>query len=246
MSNTNQAKAVLSTTITSDANAQISVVPKELQITPEQLNQVKDVFAGAPWLKEVAALANLSTNQLDDLVQHTIVNFGEITRLVWQGVTSGDKESAGAEFLKLFEGKLPPVTFEEFKVNLTNNIMLLIPKLHDWVKNTFGEEQAKDFTDAFIEMKATTEKMKVQGKTTQDIMTVIAVELTNKFKASQMPVSLIAPSPSTQRTPTLNRSNACNVRVTPITKPVPSTEQLILSAADIMAEDVVIGSCFKH
>lgn len=246
MSNTNQAKAVLSTTITSDANAQILVVPKELQIDPEQLNQVKDVFAGAPWLKEVAALANLSTNQLDDLVQHTIVNFSEITRLIWQGVTSGDKEAAGAEFLKLYDGKLPPVTFEEFKVNLQNNILLLIPKLNDWIKNTFGEEESKGFTDAFIEMKATAEKLKADGKTTQDIMTVIAIELTNKFKEAGGTDRLTPHAPITQRNPALDRGNARNVCVTPIARPVPKTEQLILSAADIMAEDVVIGSCFKH
>ena len=208
-------------------------------------NQAKDVFAGAPWLKEVAALANLSTDQLDDLVQHTIVNFSEITRLIWQGVTSGDKKAAGAEFLKLYDGKLPPVTFEEFKANLKNNIMLLVPKLHDWVKNTFGDEEAKAFTEAFIEMKAAADKLKTEGKTTQDIMTVIAVELTNKFKG-QVAEHFAPQAPITQRNPTLNTGNARNVRITPITKPVPPTEQLILSAADLMAEDVVVGSCFKH
>ena len=245
MSNTNQAKAVLSTTITSDANAQITVVPKELNVTTEQLNQAKEVFAGAPWLKEVAALANLSTEQLDDLVQHTIVNFSEITRLVWQGVTSGDKEAAGAEFLKLYDGKLPPVTFEEFKANLKNNIMLLVPKLHDWVKNTFGEQEAKDFTDAFIEMKTVTEKLKTEGKTTQDIMTVIAIELTNKFKG-QVAEHFAPQAPITQRHPTLNTGNARNVTITPIAKPAPKTEDLILSVDDLASDNVVIGSCFKQ
>lgn len=204
MSNSNTPKATITST---DATATISVQPKNLEAlapTTEQLNQAKDVIVAAPWLQDVSALFGLTVEQVDDLIQQTVLNFGEITRLVYVGL-SGDKESASHDIKALYGDMLPNITMDQLKANVMTNGMLLVPKIRDWLVNTFGAEAGEAFDEAFKQVFAKVASMKENKASLSDY----AKEIGNFFmEHAPANVETIKPPVTQQRNPTLERATA--------------------------------------
>ena len=186
MSNTNTPKAT------------ISVQPKNndsIAPTTEQLNQAKTVIIAAPWMQDVSALFGLTVDQVDDLIQQTILNFGEITRLVYVAF-AGDKETATQDIKALYGDMLPNLTLDQLKSNVMANGMLFVPKIRDWILSTFGQEAAEGFDEAFKQVFTKLSSMKEKKASLSDYAKEIGNRIVAHAPAQQQPAQQQQPAPT--------------------------------------------------